>query len=202
MSVLIAGLVLIALVYVVDWWSARKLEIGWLEYGRIMKVSGEEKWDQLKRFYADNGSMRPTYFAALTLADHYFELAKESVLKKNAEGQEMISQAVAWYTKALEFGDLLPAERQLIYIDRGNAYELQNKLDEAQKDYEMAAGFNESSKGLALMSEARVYELKKENQKAEEVYRKITVEFADTEYARLARNYLRRLKSPLFKGES
>jgi len=54
-------------------------------------------------------------------------------------------------------------------------------------------------RGLVLLNSGWVWELKGDTKKAEELYQKVAVEYADSEYAKLAKNYLRSLKSPLFK---
>src|SRR5262249_17268616 len=98
----------------------------------------------------------------------------------------------------LEFSDLLPIEKQLLRINRGNAEELQKKWDDALADYRAASEITGDAKGLAMLNLARVYELKGDTAKAGEIYEKVTIDFINTEYARQAKNNLRRLKSPLF----
>ena len=65
-------------------------------------------------------------------------------------------------------------------------------------DYTESAKIGFEGKALALLGQARVYELKKENTKAIETYEKVSADFLNSEYGKLAKNYLRRLKSPLF----
>lgn len=197
--VLIGGLVLVGVVYLVDWWSEQKLEKGWLEFNRLNKLVGMERVDQLKVFQGSNSSSRPGYFAAVAIADYYYDEAKKEALKKGGTPTDNAVQAATWYGRALEFSGLVAGEKQLIYINRGNSKEIQNQLDEAFKDYSLAADFGGEPTGLALLNMGRIHEMRGEGPKAEEIYKKVSTDFVNTEYARLAKSFLRRMSSPLWQ---
>jgi hypothetical protein len=199
LPVLIGGAVLVGSVYAFDWWSQRKLEKGWVEYNRVNKLAGTERVDQLKVFQAGHAGDRPGYFAAVSVADYYYDEAKKEAVKKDGKPSEAATQAASWYGRALEFRGLLSGEKQLLYIDRGGAKEILGELDEANKDYQMAADFGGDPAGLARLSLGRIQEMKGDKAKAEEIYKKVSEDFVNTEYAKLAKSFLRRMSSPLWQ---
>jgi tetratricopeptide (TPR) repeat protein len=212
LPLLVAVIVLLIGGYGFDYWTAARLDEAWKAYSAAAKANEPQKWDDLKSVSTKYKSTRPGVFASVELGDHYFSSAKKGLLtppdeaakKADAEKQAMADAALAadWYSKALEFSELLPAEKQLLYVNRGEALETQKKYDEAAADYKMAAEFTGDTKPLALLGQARVLDLKNDKTKAAEAYERITVDFANTEYAKIAKNLLRRLKSPLFSEQS
>jgi tetratricopeptide (TPR) repeat protein len=199
LPVLIGGALLIGGVYLFDYWTEQKLEKSWSEYNRILKLTGQERLDGFKVFHTDHGSSRPGYFAAVFIADSYYDDAKKEAVKKDGKPQEAATQAVSWYGRALEFSGLLSDEKQLLYVDRGGAKEILGQLDDAMKDYQMGADFGGEPAGLALLNIGRLHEMKGDKSKAEEIYKKIGADFGNTEYARLAKGLLRRMTSPLWQ---
>ncbi len=199
LPVLIGGVVLVASVYAYDWWAEQKLEKSWVEYNRIAKVTGPERIDQLKVFQTDHSGDRPGYFAAVAIADYYYDEAKKESFKKDGKPQENATQAVSWYGRAIEFKSLLSGEKQLLYFDRGGAQEILGQLDEATKDYQMSADFGGEPAGLAKLSLGRIQEMKGDRAKAEEIYKKVSEEYVNSEYGKLAKGLLRRMSSPLWQ---
>lgn len=197
--VLIGGVVLVAVVYLFDWWSDQRLAKAWVEYNKVAKVAGTGRLDKLKHFHAENGNARPGYFAAVALGDYYLDEARKQALKKDGNPAETGRLAVDWYGRALEFRGLISGEKQLLYLDRGAAKEVLKQLDEAFKDYQMAVDFGGEPAGLALINMGRLHEMKGEAAKAEEIYKKISTDYVNTEYAKLAKSLLRRMTSPLFQ---
>jgi len=182
-----------------QWWQTGRLEESWDHFARAFRLPEPQRTEDLKTVYARFRSSRPGYFAALALADHFFEEARKEKLKDPSTGDANAAQAVEWYRSATVFKGLLSTETQLLHVDIGAALELRGKLDEAMGEYRMAADVaGGDGKPLALLGIGRVHELKGERDKAIEAYERITVDFATSEYARHARNLLRRLKSPLF----
>lgn len=197
--VFIAGVVLVITVYAFDWYSTRQLNEAWAQYYKINKSTGEGKWEELKTFQKERGSFRPGYFAALELGDHHFEQARKAAFDgETGKVSQEANQAIEWYTRALDFGELLPSERQLVYINRGNSHEIKKDFPQAMADYGMAVEFGGDPEALALLSLGRVQGLEGKADLARGTYERLTKEFINTEYAKLARNHLRRLDSPLF----
>lgn len=199
MPVLIAGVVLVSSVYIFDWWSDQKLDKSWAEYGRITKLTGAQRIDQLKVFQTDHSGDRPGFFASVAIADSNYDDAKKEALKKDGKPTDAATQAASWYGKALEFKGLLSGEKQLLYLDRAGSKEILGQLDEAGKDYQMAADFGGEPAGLAKLSLGRLQEMKGDKAKAEEIYKKVSEEYVNTEYAKLAKGLLRRMSSPLWQ---
>ncbi len=222
LPLLIAVVVLVLGGYGFDWWSNGRMEDAWRSYTTASKATEPQKWDDLKGVANAHKSSRPGVFASVALADHFFSEAKKQSMGEAKmppavvngvkdpkapdvklpadEKAAMASAATAaeWYSRALEFSELLPGEKQLLYINRGESLEMQKKYDEALNDYKMAADFAGDTKPLAMLGTGRVHELKNDKVKAAETYERITVDFSNTEYAKMAKNLLRRLKSPLF----
>lgn len=200
--VLIGAAVVFTGLVVFDWWSARKDKAAWESYSTAAKAPEAERWDKLKAVYSEHGKSRAVFFAAIDLADHYYELAKKAVTATPpVTNPPDATTAGEWYGKSLEFSGLLPKERQLILINKGNAAELAGKLDEALADYKQAEDLASDAKPLAQLSSARIHELKNEPDKAVELYEKVSVESQATEFGKLAKNSVRRLKSPLLTKE-
>lgn len=197
--ILVVAGVVIAAAYAYDWWVNDKLEKGWQAYANAMKAVENERWDKLKTLHADLKSGRPSLFAALALGDHYFDEAKKETLKDPKTVPPSAAIAGEWYAKALQSSDLLPAEKQLLQSNRGAAFELEQKWDDAKTAYTSASDQPGEGKALALLGLARVAEAKNDPAVATQTYEKVTTEFSNTEYAKIARNSLRRLKSPLFQ---
>ena len=192
-----AGIVLLG-GYTYNLWDQHRIEKGWILYYEAMKLPADkpERWEKLKAGHEGQFRGRASLFAAVALADHYFDETKKETTGDSKSASSAL--AASWYEKALASSDLLAAERQLLLVNRGEAWELQRNLDEALKSYQAAVESGGEAKGLAMLSVARIYEAKRDKAKAVETYEKLAADFNNTEYAKTAKNYLRRLKSPLF----
>jgi tetratricopeptide (TPR) repeat protein len=195
------GLLVIFGFYGYQWYAAHRAEGSWQRLAEINKAPDAERWDKYKTLFNDVSWSRPKYFAAIALGDHYFDETKKEAIKAGGDINKSSASALEWYNKALDYGELLPKERQLVLVNRGSVYEMAKKYDEALADFQKAADLSQDAKGFALLNVAREFELKGDEAKAVQTYEKIALEFKETEYAKLAKNYLRRLKSPLFKAE-
>jgi len=184
--------------YFYDWNRQQKNISGWTELAQINKLPEAERWEKLKKMAESFNSVAVGQFAATTLGDHYFDESKKEATAKPGTSPASAALAVEWYTKALSYSKLSPNEKGLLLINRGEAQEMAQKWDEALLDYTEAVKIGFEGKPLALLGQARVYEFKKEKEKAIEVYEKVSADFLNTEYGRTAKIYLRRLKSPLF----
>src|SRR5687768_10480886 len=136
--VVVAALLVVAGVYAYDWWSGNRLEKSWQEYYAATKLAENEKWEKLKAVWGSNKKNRPGFFAAVTLADHYYTEARKEIAKDATKPSTNAPLAVEWYGRALELPDLLLAEKQLLTLNRGNAHELSQKYDDALNDYKAA----------------------------------------------------------------
>ncbi|NBX93121.1 MAG: hypothetical protein EB078_05965 [Proteobacteria bacterium] len=195
---LIAVGVVVVAFYAYDQWDNSKEQKAWTEYYGATKVKEEEKWQKLEKVHQQWPSSRAGMLSAVELGDHYFDSSKKEVGKDLAKVSKDSDSAVEWYSKALQSKHLVPLEKQLLLINRANAWELQSKWEQSLADYQLAENTSAQAKGLALLGEARIYEAKGSTDKAIEVYQKTATEFASTEYGKLAKNHIRRLKSPLF----
>ena len=200
LPILILGLLILLGVYGFDWWSGKKLTNGWVTYQEAMRAPEAERTEKLKKVFETTRLSRPSLFAAVNVADHYFDEAKKDLLKAPSAPSANATQAVEWYNKALEHKDLLVAEKQLLLVNRGGAQEMQQKLDDALVSYREAADLTGDGKGLAMLHVGRALELKREPAKAIETYEKVSADFNNTEYAKVAKNNLRRMKSPNFSA--
>lgn len=181
-----------------QWWAAGKESQSWTAFHKAMKETDDKRWDALSQFFSQHGSSRAGYFAAVTLADHYFDASKKAAGKPEDEKKNATS-ALEWYDKAIKVGGLNAAEEQLLLVQRGGAFEVLGKLDEAQQQYSKASELQSPvGKPIALLSVGRVWELKKDQAKALEFYQRVATEFPDSQYASLAKGHVRRLKSPIF----
>jgi tetratricopeptide (TPR) repeat protein len=196
------GLVLVGVIflgwYFYDWKKSSLNEQGWSDYFQVLKAPESERWEKMKKLAADFKSSPAGQFAAVQLADHYFDEAKKESEKNTKEVAPSSGFAVEWYSTALKYSKLSENEKGVLLINRAGAYEMALKWDEALNDYSDSARLGFEGKPLALLGQARVYEVKKENPRAIEIYEKVSADFLNTEYGRLAKNYLRRLKSSLF----
>ena len=191
LPVIAAAALLIGAYYGYHAWSNRNLDKGWRAYYVASKLPENEKWDRMKMLYQDFRRSRPGVFAAVAIADHYFSDAR----KEAEKGIEPVSSTLAteWYAKALEFKGLAEGEKQLLSVNRGATLEMQKKWDEALRDYETAANQSGEGKGWALLNVGRIWELKNDLAKAKPAYERVTLEFANSEYAKQAKNHLRRM---------
>ena len=197
--VIIAAVVGVIGYYTFDWWQEkRQMEI-WATYVSATKQTDDKKWDKLKEVALQHPGKRAGILATVAVADHKFDEARKELAKEKGDASKPAGEAAEWYAKALSQKMVASTELQLLLIDRGAAIELMQKFDEALGEYKSASETDGVSRGLALLNVGRIYELKSENDKAIETYSKISTDFVDTEFAKMARNYLRRLKSPLFK---
>jgi len=188
--------------YAWDGYSGKHLEKAWEAYYTANKSADAQRWDALKKMYADNGKNRATYLAAITLGDHYYDEAGKLAVKGETpkESPTPAAQAAEWYGKALQFNELLPAERQLVLINEGQAYETDKKYDDALGVYRKASDLGGEAKGYAELQVARALELKNEPKQAIEIYEKLAADSADSEYGKAAKSQLRLLRSPLYQA--
>ncbi len=193
------GVVVVA-TYGYDYWSKVQMEKGWQSYNAAIKLPEDQRWEKLKTLHGELKSGRPAFFAAVNLADHYFDEAKKGELKGAAEKSTSAVTSAEWYQRATVEPSLLPAEQQLLQINRGGALEIGKQWDDALSAYQKATDLGGDAKGLALLGVARVHEAKGETPKAVETYEKVATDFGANEYGKMAKNSLRRLKSPLFEA--
>ena len=197
---LLGGLVLVIAGYGYQWWQRTAVEKSWRAYHEATKQVDAAKWEAMKNLVEKQSRTRATFFAAVELADHGFDEAKKALLKDSTQVPAGLEDVVKWYSKALEFSAILPSEKQLLLINRASAYEMQKKLEEAERDLKTAQELGQELKGLALLNAARILELKNDKPKAIETYEKVAADFLNTEYAKMAKNHARRLKSPSFNN--
>ncbi len=190
----ITGFFILA-IFALDRWSKHKLVKNWIEFYEITKMSETEKWGKLQEFIGGKSMTRPVLMATIELADHYVDKAKRGEKKD-------LDFAIELYSKVLQSGDLLPEEKQLVYYNRATLYEMNSKYDEALKDYQLASEFSIQNRALVLISIGHLYETMNNKEKAIEFFNKVINDFVDTEFARIAKNSLRRLESPIFKDGS
>lgn len=178
-------------------WTTHQLEKSWQAFYELQKLPTDKKFEAYKGFQEKYKEHRPAQVARIELANHNFNLAKKSLPKKPDE--KAAHEAIEWFSKALTYSKLTPVEKQLLLISKGKSFELLSNFSEAQNQFTQAASINAEASGLAYLSIARIYELKKENQKAIETYQKIALDYNNTEFAKQAKNYLRILQK---KGHS
>jgi len=200
LPVLIVVILAVAVTYGYDYYNRQKQEKGWQAYTAALKLPEAERWEKLKTLHAELKSGRPAFFAAVGIADHYFDEAKKEIAKAPSEKPASAATSAEWYLRATAEPSLLPAEQQLLHINRGGALEIAGQWDEAQQSYQRGADLVGDSKGLALLGVGRVHEAKGEAPKAFEVYEKVAQDFSSNEYGKMAKGSLRRMKSPLFEG--
>lgn len=184
--------------YFYDWRTTSQNEAGWKEYGEVMKLADGERWERLKKMASQYSSVASGQFAATQLADHYFDESKKQAEKDPKVVPPSAALAVEWYSTALKYSKLSPSEKGVLLVNRGGAFEVAQKWDEAMADFSESVKIGFEGKPLALLGQARVYEIKNQLPKAIETYEKVSADFLNTEYGKLAKNYLRKLKSPLF----
>lgn len=190
--ILIIGVVIAGLFFAYDQWDERREQKAWTAFYRASKAEATKKWDEYKTVHAQWPKSRAAMLAAVELGDFYY----------GTEAGKEAQQAGDWYSKALEFNRLLPVEKQLLLMNRGNALELLKKWNESLADYEQAYGMNGPAKGLALLAIARVQLEQGQLEKSAETYQKVMTEFPGTEYGKTAKNHWRKLKSPLLRTEA
>ena len=193
-SSIIAVVVIVAGIEGYFMWRTDKSDKGWVAYYTANSAPDKDRMDKLKAVAGEYPNTRAGYFAEVGVADLYYKTAEAGTDSSAA------AQAADWYGKAVAFSSLIPSEKQLVLIDRGNAYEIAGKLDEAVADYQAAAGMTGDATPLALLNEGRIWEMKKDSTKAQAAFDKVGSDFPNSEYAKQAKNYLRLFKSPLFQG--
>lgn len=197
--ILVLGLVISVGFYFFDQWEQSREEKAWSQYYLANKAEVKEKWDKLKGVYSTWPKSRAGMLASVDLGDHFFDETKAELNKDKSKMESSAQSAVEWYGKALEYSKLLPVEKQLLFINRANAFELQSKWNESIIDYEKASNLTGPGKGLALLGIGRSREAQGEKEKAIEVYEKLFTEYASSETGKLAKNHWRQIKSPLLQ---
>lgn len=188
-------------IYALEGYQQSQLSQGWLDYFNAMKTPEAERSAALKGVADKWKKIRPGYFATVSVADKSFDEARKELLKADAKPTGGAAKAAELYTNALAFPDLLPAERQLLFLNRGQAKEMEKKTEEAFADFKTASEFTGEAKALAVLAMARTEEARAQLPKAIELYEKVATDFPNTEYARNAKLQVRRLKSPLFASD-
>lgn len=210
--------------YAYDAYASRRLNRDWIAYYQADEAKGADRVAKMKSAFESGGNTRAAVSAAVFLADHYYGAAQLKAEqqkvkqatgkepKKRKEGEEdpeptmtttqAAEAATQWYGKALGFSLLLPGEREMLTLDAGHALELQGKWDEALGRYKSVVEMEGQAKPLAMLHSGRMHEVKKEKDAAKTLYQSISQEFANTEYARLAKNYLRSMNSALLDTTS
>ncbi len=210
--------------YAYDAYASRRLNRDWIAYYQADEAKGADRTAKMKAAFETGGNTRAALSAAVFLADHYYGAAQQKAerakvksvsgkdAKKPKEGEEdpepslspqqAAEAAAEWYGKALGFSLLLAGEREMLTLDAGHALELQGKWDEALGRYKSVVEMAGPAKPLAMLHSGRMHEVKKEKDAAKNLYQSISQEFANTEYARLAKNYLRGMNSALLETSS
>lgn len=196
------GIALAAGFYGLDFWEEKKEQESWTAYYQALKATESKKWEQMEAVSETNPKSRPGMLAAVEVADHYFELAEKEEIKKEGQKKENALKAAEWYQKSLRYSDLLPAEKQLLLINQGNAEELAENFTASLASYEKAFSLKGPAKALALIGVGRSQQGMGEAEKAVQTFEKVFMEFASTEYAKLAKMFWRNLKSPLLNQGS
>jgi hypothetical protein len=194
-------------------WHNSRLNRDWLAYHLADEAKPEEQTAKRKEVFEKGGRTRAAFLAAVSLGDHYLQAAQAKVEATKAEGksertlqkdtepklslEESANAASEWYKKALAFSFLLPAEKEMLILDEGNSLEIAGKREEAKVSYQKAADMNGPVKPLALLHLGRLYEAAQDREKAKSLYQSVSTDFGSTEYSRVAKNYLRRMDSPL-----
>lgn len=209
--------------YAYDAWYNKQLNADWTAFYKADEAKPEERIAQLKQVYEKGGRTRAAFLAAVTVADHYAQaaelklekqaapVAKPAKDKKAAEdtrkdteptlSAEQAAQASGeWYGKALGFSSLLPGERELLTLDVGVAAEREGKWDVATEKYKAVVDMGGESKPLAMLHLGRMHEHKKETDAARKLYESISKDFSTSEFATMAKNYLRKMDSALLES--
>jgi hypothetical protein len=194
------GVAVVTVYFGWEYWHTNRDQKSWAAYQAATKEAEDKKVEAFKGVYEQFSSVRAGYLAGLAIADHYFNEAKKEALKEGGKLGDNPTKAIEWYGKALNYSGLVSTEKQLIHIDRGTSFELDQKYDQALEDYKKASELEGYAKGLGLLNQGRIYELKKDEAKAIESYQKVTTDYSESEYAKLAKNNLRRMKSALLKS--
>lgn len=176
-----------------DYRGKNRQKQAWEAYFLAQKVDATRRADDYKALHDRFPETRAGLFAAVGAADAQLRKGRET---KDAGAY---TDAAVWYGKALTFGSLQPLEKQLIHLDRAEAYLGADKGADAQKDLETAVGLNAEGKGLALLELGRLYEKQGNAAKAKETYERLAADGASTEAGRLGKSFLRRMNSPLFE---
>lgn len=180
-----------------DYFSSAGEEKAWKQYQDATKAPEEQKWTALKSL-AGSSSSRAGFLAATMIADHLYEEARKDFGKNEAVVKAKGQEAIDWYSKTIKWGGLAATEKQLLLVNRGGSYELLSQWPEAKKDYEEASQIDGFAKGWALLNLGNVYEQEGDKNKAIETYQKVVSNDPESSYAKTAKHFLRRLKSPLF----
>ncbi|MBY0369608.1 tetratricopeptide repeat protein [bacterium] len=186
-------------------WKDRRLGQDWLAYYQAMELPQDQRAAKLKTVYDGASHSRAKQVAAASLGDHYAASlqvkTRTSKVDTDPESTLSLDQAAAaaldWYTKALDFSFLLPLERDLLVINQGNAYEAQQKWAEALARYQSVAQGTSEARPVGMLHTGRLLEKQGKADEAKKLYQQVSADFPNTEYARMARNYLRRASSPL-----
>ncbi len=201
LPVIVGGFVVALGIYGMEHYQQNRLAEGWLDYFNAMKKPEAEQVAALQGVAEKWKKIRPGYFATVTLGDRAFEESRKEILKDGTKPAPGAAKAAEYFGHALAFSDLLPSERQLLYLNRGQAKEMEGKWDEAQADFQKASEFAGEAKPLAFLALARVEENKGQAAKATALYEKVAADFPNTEFSKNAKLQVRRLKSPLFASD-
>lgn len=191
------GVVLAAGFYGWDTWEEKREQESWGRFYEASKAEEPDRWGRFEQVYNANPKSRAGMLAAVEVADHYLSEAQKGVSSEVSAVQEAGKKAAEWYQKAQSYSGLLPLEKQLLLINQANAEELTQNHAASLATYEKAFQLKGNAKALALLGMGRSQEALGEKEKAAQSYEKVFMEFASTEYAKTAKMYWRKLKSPL-----
>lgn len=184
--------------YGYDYWQSKRLTRGWTALHAAEKLDEAKRWEEYKKVYEAHSGLRPGFIAAVRVADHLFDDSRKLSFTDAEKAKPISNESADWYAKARKFSGLLPTEKQLLGINYGSALELGAQMDLAISEFRIAAELPGDARPFALFKLAGAYETHGNVALAESTYLKITVDFASSEYSKLAKNGLRRLKSPSF----
>lgn len=195
--ILALGAVLAAGFYGWDTWEEKREQESWGRFYEASKVAEPDKWSRFEQVYNANPKSRAGMLAAVEVADYYLNKAQKTDKPEASAVQEAGRKAAEWYQKAQSYSGLLSLEKQLLLINQANAEELTQNHTASLATYEKAFQLKGNAKALALLGMGRSQEALGEKEKAAQSYEKVFMEFASTEYAKTAKMYWRKLKSPL-----
>lgn len=196
------GAVATILFYGYDYWNSRRVLSGWQSFNKAEKLEESKRWEGMKNVYTLHSGVRPGFMAAVRIADHLFESARKDLSRDKTKAKASATESAEWYAKAKKFSDLLPTEKQLLAINYGGALEIAEQLDVAISEYKVASETAGDATAFALLKLASAFETKGDATQAEQAYQKVSSDFPSTEFSKMAKNGLRRMRSPFLKQKA
>lgn len=193
--------------YVYNGLAEKRIQADWVAYYEASQKPVAERAAALKAVYEKASNSRAKQLAAASLGDHYALSQKAKQPGNKGEdpeaklsAAEVSTQSLDWYAKAQDFSFLQPLEKDLLTLNTAAVLEGENKLAEAASRYDAVAKSSTDAKPLGQLHSARLLEKGGKKDDARKLYRAIATDYPSTDYARIARNYLRRMDSPLFSS--